>query len=130
MPHAIEQIEERLRPHALGQRELLTRQGLRDGGEQLAPQDCHDHAHRQQKAVADRLPLPVWGQPATRHQTVDMRVQNQGLTPRVQRREDARLRPEILRGCQQRAQGVAHGLQQQRGHPRHVGEPHRVEVVG
>ncbi len=59
-----------------------------------------------------------------------MGMQDQGLTPRVQRREDARLRAQVLRVGQKLDEGRAHGLKQQRGHHRHVGQPQRIEGVG
>src|SRR5262245_20533351 len=56
--------------------------------------------------------------------------QHQGLTPGMQRREDAWLRPEILGVCQQGAQSVADRLKQQSRHDRDVGQPQRVELMG
>ena len=47
-----------------------------------------------------------------RDEAVHVRVQDQRLTPGVQRREDARLCPKILWVRQQGTQGVADRLQQ------------------
>ena len=63
-------------------------------------------------------------------EAVHVRVQDQRLTPGVQRREDARLCPKILGVRQQGAQGVADRLKQQRRHHRDVGQPQRVELMG
>jgi hypothetical protein len=59
-----------------------------------------------------------------------VRVQDQRLTPGVQRREDARLCPKIHGVRQQGTQGVADRLKQQRRHHRDVGQPQRVELMG
>jgi hypothetical protein len=59
-----------------------------------------------------------------------VRVQDQRLTPGVQRREEARLCPKILGVRQQGTQGVADRLQQQRRHHRDVGQPQQVELMG
>ena len=57
-------------------------------------------------------------------------MQYQGLTPGMQRGEDARLRAQVLRVRQQGAQRVPHGLKQQGRHHGDIGQPQRVEVMG
>ena len=56
-------------------------------------------------------------------------MQHEGLTPGMQRRDDPRLRTQILRVCQQVDQRVAYRLKQQRTHHRHIRQPQRVEVM-
>ena len=57
-------------------------------------------------------------------------MQQQRLTPGVQRRNDAGLGPEILRVGQQGAQGIPCGLEEQGAHHWHVRQPERIEVMG
>jgi hypothetical protein len=56
-------------------------------------------------------------------------MEHQRLTPRVQRRDDPRLRTEILGVRQQGAQRLPHRLKQQRGHHRDMGEPEWMEIM-
>lgn len=63
-------------------------------------------------------------------QAMQVRMQHQGLTPRVQRRDDARLSTEILGGAQQGTPRVARGLKQQRAHHRHIGQPQGMQIMG
>lgn len=72
---------------------------------------------------------PVGGEATAGHQTVEVRVEHQGLSPRVQGRKDPGLGPEILRVPQQDDQGVPHRRQYQRGHHRRLAEPQRIEVM-
>jgi hypothetical protein len=51
---------------------------------------------REQKPMADSLPVPVWRHSTARDQTMHMGMQHQGLAPGVERRNDPRLRAEIL----------------------------------
>ena len=124
-----EQVQHLLRLDALWQRQRLTRQGLTDRGEHLPPEHRHDHPSGEEKAVAHRHPAAVRAQPTTRHEAVHVRRQHQGLAPRVQGREDAWLRAQVLGIREQGAQSVAYGLKQQGGHHRHVGQPERVQVM-
>jgi hypothetical protein len=112
MPESCQEVEHLLGADRLGQRQGLMRQDLADRGEQLPPEHGQDHTHGEQKPVAHRLPGPVWRQPATRDQTMQVRMPHQGLTPRVARRDEARLRAQILRVRQQGPERVAHSLKQ------------------
>jgi hypothetical protein len=73
---------------------------------------------------------PAGVSPPPRDKTMQMWMQKQGLTPRVQRGHDPWLRAQILRVRQQGAQRIADGLKQQRGHHRHIGQPQCIEVMG
>ena len=90
-----------------GSTSVLPRQRLPDRGQQLAPKHRHDHPYREQKAVADGLPLPVRGPPPACHETVHVRMQHQGLTPGVQRGEDARLRARDTCGSASKVRSVS-----------------------
>jgi hypothetical protein len=81
--------------------ELALCDPLADRRPQLAPEHRHHHPHRQQKAVPHRHPLARLTQPATRHQTVEMRMQAQRLAPGMQRHDDPGLAAEILSIAQQ-----------------------------
>ena len=109
---AVQEVEPLLRAHRRGQSQRPARQGLPDGRHHLAPKHGHDHPGGQQKPVADGYPRARWGSPTPRDEAVHVRVQDQRLTPGVQRREDARLCPKILGVRQQGTQGVADRLQQ------------------
>ncbi len=61
---------------------------------------------------------------------MQVRVQNEGLAPRVQRGDHARVSAQIFGVPEQRAEGIAHGLKQQRAHHGHVGQPEGIEVMG
>ena len=100
MTQTVQEVDERLRPHALGQPQVLPGIRLAYGIQHLAPKHRHHNPRREQKPLADGLPLPVRSQPTACHQAVEMRMQHQGLTPGVQGHEDTGLRPEILGGRQ------------------------------
>jgi hypothetical protein len=130
MAQAVQKVKHLLRAHRLGQGQRTTHKGLPDRRHHLPPKDGHDHPCREQKPVAHGLPVSIRSQPTAGDQTMEMWMQHQGLTPGMQRREDARLRPKILGVRQQGPQGVADRLKQQRRHHRDVGQPQRVELMG
>jgi hypothetical protein len=126
---AVQEVEELLRSHRLGEAQLATRAGLPDGGEHLAPKYRHHHPCRQQKPMAYGHPLPHWGQPTSGNQAVHVRVQDQRLTPGVQGRNDAGLGIEILWVRQQGDQGSPHSLKQQGRHHLDIGQPQGGEIM-
>ena len=126
----VHEVDEWLRSHRFGQDQCSTCAGLVDRGHHLAPKDRHHHPCREEKPVVHCHPLPRRGQPTPCHKTMAMWRQQQGLTPRVQRGDDPWWRAPIRGGCQQGAQGIAHGLQQQGGQHRHLGQPQGIAVMG
>ena len=96
MPQAVQEVEPLLRAHRLGQGQRPTRHRLPECVHHLPPKDGHHHAGREEKSLAHRDPLPRWGQPTPCHEAVYVGMEDQRLTPGVERGEDARLRPEIL----------------------------------
>ena len=100
LAQTIEPIEHLLGMHRLRQDERVLGHGLPEGTKHFAPKHRHDDPHGQQEAVPHGDPLPRWAQPASCDETVHVGMQHQGLTPGVQRRDDARLRPEIRGVCQ------------------------------
>jgi hypothetical protein len=97
MAQPIEEIQHLLRARWLRDREILTGERLADRGEHLPSKHGHHDPGRQQKSMPHRDPLSPGGKATPRDETVDVRMQHQGLTPRVQRGDDPGLCPEILR---------------------------------
>ena len=97
MAEPMEEIEKLLGTHGLWQPQHVPGKSPPEGAEPLAPQHRHDRACREQKPVAHGLPGSVWSQPPAGDETMEMGMQHEGLTPGVQRREDARLRASVLR---------------------------------
>ena len=106
MAETVEQVEHLLRTQRLRHHQRPARQRTPDRAEHLAPKHRHDDPRREQKPVADGLPVPVWRHPTTRDQTMHMGMQHQGLAPGVQRSDDPRLRAQIL-GVRQQVEHVS-----------------------
>jgi hypothetical protein len=70
---------------------------LADRRQELPPADCPDHPHGQEKPVAHSHPLTGHIQTHASHQTVEVRMQDQHLTPGMPRRDDAGPGTQIVR---------------------------------
>jgi len=119
-----------LRGHPVRQHECAPLDGGIHGREQLAPKDRHHHAYRQQKAMAHGVPVPRVGEPTARHQTVEMRMHHQRLTPGMERGDEARTGAQILRVAKKFVQRRVHRGKQQVGHRSHIRQSQPSQLIG
>jgi hypothetical protein len=82
------------------------------------------------KPFRTRHPLATLAQAPAGHQTVNMRMQEQCLRPRVQRRDNPGRGSQVLRIPQQGPKRVVDAGKQQLRHDRHIAQPEVIELMG
>ena len=82
--------------------------------DELAAKDPTEYAHRQEEVIAGMDPAcVVGGKTSGRNQTMEMRMEQQVLTPTVQHRKEADLSAEMFGVGRDLEQGLGSGVEQQ-----------------